>query len=519
MSIVAAPGGTVVGPFHSGYAYDLKKSLSVRADPRANVASVTFKLNGALLQTENIRPYCVAGDPNNSLNRWKPALGSHILVATPYSATDGGGMAGTPVTVRFNVVDTSPTTKQSHVRINSGGPAFTDKLDRVWAADRAFSGGIAGAYTQKVSGPGQSALYQTQRHAPTLAYQIPVINGDYDVTLRFAEMYWSAPGKRVFNVAVEGKIVMSHFDIYALVGRYAAVKRTFPVSVTDGVLNIVADATVDQATLAAIEIVPADSETPQPDSKSGLLNVSTRTHVGKGENVLIGGFIITGDAPKKVLIRALGPSLLKADIKGVLLNPVAHLHDSAGKLIPFGEKLQRGSGDIDLPASDPREPVMVATLDPGNYTVVLSGRNDTAGVAVLEVYDVGSDASQVAAISTRGKVGTGDNVLIGGFIIGGDEPGHVIVRAVGPSLSKNGIAGALQDPTLDLYDRDGTLIFANDNWRNNQERQLTNSGIAPQDNREAAIAATLAPGNYTAVVRGRHESTGVGLVEVYFTGQ
>lgn len=518
--MVTAPRGTVVGPFHSGYTYDLKKSLSVRADPRANVASVTFKLDGALLQTENIRPYCVVGDPNNSVNRWKPALGSHVLVATPYSAIDGGGTAGTPVTVRFTVVNTSPTTHRSIVRINCGGPAVTDKLGQVWSADTNFVGGAAMTYdTETVSGAKDVALFQSQRCAPTLIYRIPVSNGDYEVTLRFAEMRWRPEGERVFNVAVEGETVLSNLDINALVGRYAAVKRTFPVSVTDGVLNVVGTAIVDQAMISAIEIAPADSETPQPDSKSGLLNVSTRAHVGTGENVLIGGFIITGDAPKKVLIRAIGPSLLNVGVTGVLLNPVVHLHDSAGKLIPFGQKLQRGSGGIDLPASDPREPVMVATLDPGNYTVVLSGRNDTAGVAVLEVYDVGTDASHVAAISTRGKVGTGDNVLIGGFIIGGDEPGHVIVRAVGPSLSKNGIAGALQDPTLDLYDRDGTLIFANDNWRNNQERQLTNSGIAPQDNREAAIAATLAPGNYTAVVRGRHESTGVGLVEVYFTGQ
>ncbi|MBA3882794.1 MAG: hypothetical protein H0X73_08800, partial [Chthoniobacterales bacterium] len=158
-------------------------------------------------------------------------------------------------------------------------------------------------------------------------------------------------------------------------------------------------------------------------------------------------------------------------------------------------------------------------LEPGNYTVVLSGRQSTTGVALLEVYDVGGDGSHVAAISTRGLVGTGDKALIAGFIIGGDKPGRVIVRALGPSLSKSGIDGALQDPTLNLYDRNGSAIFANDNWRSDQEQQVLGSSIAPADNRESAIVATLPPGNYTAVVCGRNESTGVALVEVYFAGQ
>ncbi len=164
--------------------------------------------------------------------------------------------------------------------------------------------------------------------------------------------------------------------------------------------------------------------------------MSTRAYVERGENVLIGGFIVTGDAGKRVLIRAVGPSLEKAGVAEAMTRPVIHLHDGAGRLIKVGNNSQRSSGVLDLPASDSREPVMVATLAPGNYTVVLSGQRNASGVALLEVYDVGGDGSRVAAISTRGFVGTGDRALIGGFIIGGDKPDRVIVRALGPSLKQ-----------------------------------------------------------------------------------
>ncbi len=142
-----------------------------------------------------------------------------------------------------------------------------------------------------------------------------------------------------------------------------------------------------------------------------------------------------------------------------------------------------------------------------SYTVLVSGVNGTTGVASVEVYALGDASSGLLApkkfrnISTRGNVGTGDNVLIGGTIIQGSAAQRVIVRAIGPDLAGAGVPGPLQDPTLELRDAEGTLLLANDDWRSNQEQEIIASGLAPQDNRDSAILTTLLPTSYTAIVR------------------
>jgi hypothetical protein len=147
--------------------------------------------------------------------------------------------------------------------------------------------------------------------------------------------------------------------------------------------------------------------------------------------------------------------------------------------------------------------------------MAVRGVANKTGVGLVELYDIDSTHSRLANISTRGKVETGDNVMIGGFIIGGDQPTKVIVRAIGPSLSKGGVTGALPDPILELYNGDGSLMRRNDDWRTLQETAINSTQLSPADNRESAIVATLQPGNYTAIVRGKNDGTGVGLVEVY----
>ena len=262
--MVTAPAGTVVGAFTSGYSYDLKNSLAVRANAVSGVASVVFKFDGAVIRTENSAPYDVAGDVNAAVTAWKPAVGAHTLVATPYSASNGSGTAGTPITVNFNVVDTTPTPTPtptpspaaSPTLINSGGPAYLDSTGQSWSADKNFVGGTAKSYTQSVSGTADPKLYQSERYAPTLTYNIPVPNGNYEVTLYFSEMYWNAAGKRVFNVSIEGQTVLQNFDIWAVAGQFAAVQRTFITTVSDGVLNIVGTASVDNAKLSAVEVLP-----------------------------------------------------------------------------------------------------------------------------------------------------------------------------------------------------------------------------------------------------------------------
>ncbi len=269
---------------------------------------------------------------------------------------------------------------------------------------------------------------------------------------------------------------------------------------------------------------PSPSATPQPsptpvvDPSPKLVNVSTRAYVGSGAEVMIGGFIVTGTASKSLALRALGPSLAQAGVSGVLADPVLELYDAAQHLIAKNDNwsaLPNELIDLGLTPSDPAESVIAATLPPGSYTAVLSGGGGATGVALLELYDLDPTHSVLSNISTRGEVVSSTNPMIGGFIIEGAQPAKVLVRAIGPSLSTLGVAGALNDPTLELRNSDGSLLFANDNWRSDQEQQVLASTIPPTDDRESAIVATLAPGNYTAIVQDSTGGSGIGLVEVY----
>jgi hypothetical protein len=176
--------------------------------------------------------------------------------------------------------------------------------------------------------------------------------------------------------------------------------------------------------------------------------------------------------------------------------------------------------DTSIPPNDDRESAIVAGLDPGNYTAIVSGKDGGTGIGLVEVYDLGTASldtttkAQLAEISTRGNVLTADNVIIGGFIISGVNT-KVLVRGIGPSLTAFGIGNALQDPTIELHDGNGATIGANDDWRSDQQQAIINTSVPPTDDRESAIVATLTPGAYTAILRGKNNITGVALVEVY----
>ena len=257
---------------------------------------------------------------------------------------------------------------------------------------------------------------------------------------------------------------------------------------------------------------------------SGVVNISTRLLIGTGENVLIGGFIVTGNAAKVVIIRALGPS---TGVPGALQDPTLELHDGAGHVV-FNDNWKTAQEqiirDTTIPPVDDRESAIVIGLDPGPYTAIVAGKNGATGIGLVEVYDLGtssldpSGTAKLAQISTRGLVDTGNNVMIGGFIISGQAT-RVIVRAIGPSLTASGVQGALRDTVLELRDGSGSLIFSNDDWRSTQEQQIIATGVPPADDHESAIVATLPPGNYTAIVRGKNDTTGVALVEAYGLGE
>jgi len=250
-----------------------------------------------------------------------------------------------------------------------------------------------------------------------------------------------------------------------------------------------------------------------------MANISTRAAVGVGENVSIGGFIIQGSAPKQILIRALGPSLSSAGVPGVLADPTIQLLDSHGVLLlgndNWKETQQQEILNTGLAPSDDRESAILTSLAPGNYTAIVSGKNNTGGIGLIEVYEMGQAGSRLMNISTRGFVGTGNNVMIGGLILTGTDPATIVFRAIGPSLAGAGIQTPLVDPTLDLFNSQGTKIANDNNWKDSQQSAIQATGLAPSDDHEAALLVDLNPGNYTAIVSGVNNTTGVALIEAY----
>ena len=267
---------------------------------------------------------------------------------------------------------------------------------------------------------------------------------------------------------------------------------------------------------------PGPTPTPSP---AQTLNISTRMRVETGDSVMIGGFIITGNAPKKVALRGIGPSLNNVGLSDVLADPTLELRESGGALLMQNNNWQDDPAQaaeltaLGLALQDPNESGIVSTLPPGSYTAILAGNNQTAGIGLVEIYDADSTvASQLANISTRGFVRTGDNVMIGGFILGqGDANVAVAVRGIGPSLSQSGLNNVLVDPTLDLRDSNGALLSTNDDWQDDAAAaaQLTAHGLAPQDPAESGIFAILPPGAFTAILAGEQGGIGLGLVEIY----
>ena len=264
---------------------------------------------------------------------------------------------------------------------------------------------------------------------------------------------------------------------------------------------------------------PPPGPTPFVPGAETLANISTRVGAGMGNDQIIGGFIISGAQLKKVIIRAIGPSLAVG--VGVLADPYLELHGPTSTLLAANDNW-RDSQEAEIeatgiPPDDELESAIVRTLAPGAYTAVVSGSDGGTGTALVEVYDLNSTASSTLAnISTRGAVGAESEVIIGGFIIFGNGGStRVLVRSLGPSLASSGITNAMPDPTLELRDSNGTLIVENDNWRDGPQTEIEETALAPTNDLESAIITTLPSGPYTAVIHERNGQSGIGLFEVY----
>lgn len=260
-------------------------------------------------------------------------------------------------------------------------------------------------------------------------------------------------------------------------------------------------------------------------SNAKLVNISTRASVGTGDNVLIAGFVINGTAPKKVIIRAAGPALKQYNVTGVLDDPVLELYNSKGE-----KTLQNDDWDSAYAAdfaavgagawtAGSKDAAIITALQPGLYTAIVRGKNSTSGVAIVEAFeqDIDNRAAKVVNISSRSLVKTGDDVMIAGFVINGDQPKTVVIRAAGPALATAGISNFLPDPVLEIYDSQGAKFIENDDWDSSIATDFSNVGAAqwPLGSKDAALVLTLKPGLYTAIVRGKNNATGVSLVEVF----
>jgi hypothetical protein len=256
-----------------------------------------------------------------------------------------------------------------------------------------------------------------------------------------------------------------------------------------------------------------------------LTNISTRASVQTGQGVTIGGFIVTGTDSKTVVLRGLGPTLSQPpfNVSGVLADPTLQLFDSGGHPFWFNDNWkdtqQAQIQSTGLAPTNDLEPAIFQVLAPGGYTAILSGKNGTTGIGLVEVYDISPGVlAQLTNVSTRGFVGTGQSVMIGGFITGGGNGSiEVVVRGLGPTLAQSPffLSGTLTDPVVTLVDQNGMVVKTNDNWKNTQQAAIQATGLAPSNDLESAMVVTLPTGNYTAILSGQNGGIGIGLVEVY----
>jgi hypothetical protein len=258
-----------------------------------------------------------------------------------------------------------------------------------------------------------------------------------------------------------------------------------------------------------------------------LVNISTRLQVGTGDNALIAGFIIRGSVSKRLVVRGIGPSLASSHVANPLNDPTIELHDASNAILATNDNWQDNANakeisDTGIAPTSPEESAILTSVAANSngaaYTAILRGVNEKSGVGLGEIYDLDyGPGSTILNISTRGHVDVGENVMIGGFFIGGSEAKNILIRGLGPSLANSGVSGALKDPQLELHNAQGAILDSNDDWQTNPRKaDIQASGIPPNNPKEAALYDTLMPGAYTAILRGGGDlPTGIALVEIY----
>lgn len=329
-----------------------------------------------------------------------------------------------------------------------------------------------------------------------------------------SSVYEDAPNNYLIDYAVSGGLGTANPNA-ELVGLQSDGSKVFdykyPTHICDEVFNAI------PLHFESLSLAPEMATFP-----GTLRNVSARGTVGTGENVMIAGFIVTGSANKEVIVRGLGPSLAQFGLNPVIADPIISLFQGNQFLMTNDDYVADAElARTGLTPTNPKESAIVTTLNPGVYSVILGNQAGAIGVGLVEVYEITTNGSQLVNVSARGKVESGNNVLIGGFIVGNGSI-EVAARAIGPSLSNQGVMNPLADPALGLYNANGALIASNRNWKDSQQTELTSIGLTPSDDKEAALLTILDAGAYSVIVTndsGTSNGEGIALLEIFNVGQ
>lgn len=459
------------------------------------------------------------------------ALGASTLTNTGASTlsgdvgvSPGSAITGFPPGVVINgaLHAADPTATQAHADLATAYTAFAGLVsppaNNLSGTDL---GGLIlapGVYRYNTSAVSSGALTFDAQNDPTARFVVQIGTTLITSSSSSVVLINGADARNVYFQVGTSATLGSGSSFTGNILAYAAITTVSGTTVNGRLLALTEAVTLDSNNVSSPGLSDPPAPTPTP-SPAQLLNISTRLNVQTGNNVSIGGFIITGNAAKKVIVRGIGPSM--SGVSPILADPVLELHGAKGSLITSNDNWRDTQEttiqDSAFAPTEDLEAAIVATLPPDSYTVILSGKNGTGGIGLVEVYDLDAASdSKLANISTRGFVQTGDDVMIGGFIFGnGTASEKVIIRALGPSLT--GIGNVLADPTLSLFNSNGTILSSNDNWRDDtsQAALILATGLSPQNDLESAMVVTLPPGAYTAIVSGNNGGSGVSLAEVY----
>src|SRR5436190_5208198 len=430
-------------------------------------------------------------------------LGNHQITAT-YSG-DGTFSGGSAMLIQKVHASASTTTLTSSPNPSNGGQAVTFTANVLPAPP---ASGLPTGMVTFLEGP--TVLAQVPLNfSGTASFNVSTLpGGAHTITAVYASdtAFTSSSGTRLQTVV-------------------GGASPTPAVTPTPGITPTPTPG-VTPTPMPGLTPTPTPGVTPPPASQA--LNLSTRMRVQTGDSVGIGGFIITGSAPKHFLLRAIWPSLSQLGVPNVLADPALELHGPGGFVTVTNDNWRDDPAQeaaiiaTGIPPTNNFEAAIDASLNPGAYTAIVRGKNNTSGVALFEVYDLSPAVlAKLANISTRAFVSTGSDIVIAGFVLGGDSGSDkVIIRGIGPSLTALGVANALADPALELRDSNGAVLIANNNWQDNplHAAELSAAGLAPTDPAESGIPATLSPGLYTALLTGVSNGTGVGVIEVYDRG-